>query len=539
MHTETHHYDILVVGSGAAGLALALSLADHYHVALISKAELVAGSSPRAQGGIAAVMSESEDSFDAHVQDTLNAGAGLCDADVVDFVVRRGKQAIEFLMRRGVGFTHLPEQHDQLHLTQEGGHSHRRILHVADKTGVAVVKTLAEQALSHPRIDCFTEYTAIDLIMQSEACAGATMLHNGTKDVHHFIAHKTILATGGASGCYRYTSNSNQATGDGIAMAWRAGCRVANMEFNQFHPTCLYHPDAKSFLISEVLRGEGALLKLPSGERFMQRYDERGEMAPRDIVARAIEAEIKSNGCDYVLLDISHLPADDVMRMFPTIYQRCLEFDIDITKQAIPVVPAAHYTCGGVMTDLNGVTDVPNLFAIGEVAYTGLHGANRMASNSLLECLVFAASASAAIVRQLLQQPLLVEINSPWLNLHQLAVEFDAKRRIADVQDLMWRTAGIVRCDGLLLQAHEQLQQWYAELEAVFTTAHLNKQLAECRSMVQVALLIIESALRRHESRGLHFNIDHPDTLANPQPTILTPPSYKSLKIAENPNKSQ
>ncbi|MDF1654867.1 MAG: L-aspartate oxidase [Coxiellaceae bacterium] len=532
MHAETHNYDILIIGSGAAGLALALSLADHYHIALISKADLVAGSSPRAQGGIAAVMSESEDSLDAHIQDTLNAGADLCDKSVVEFVVRRGKKAIEFLMRRGVGFTHQPEQHDQLHLTQEGGHSHRRILHVADKTGVAVVKTLAEQALSHPRIDCFTEYTAIDLVMQDDECVGATMLHNATQDIHHFIAHKTVLATGGASGCYRYTSNSNQATGDGIAMAWRAGCRVANLEFNQFHPTCLYHPDAKSFLISEVMRGEGAVLRLPNGERFMQRYDQREEMAPRDIVARAIEAEIKSHACDYVLLDISHLADEDIKRMFPTIYQRCLEFDIDITQQAIPVVPAAHYTCGGVMADLTGATDIANLFAIGEVAYTGLHGANRMASNSLLECLVFAASASEAIRQQLMQQPLLVEINSPWLNLHQLAVEFDAQQRIAHVQDLMWRTAGIVRCDDLLLQAHEQLQQWFAELEAIFSTAHLNKTLTECRNMVQVALLIIESALQRHESRGLHYNVDHPEAVPNPQPTILMPPAYMPSEIA-------
>ena len=532
MQTNTHHYDVLVIGSGAAGLALALSLADKYHVALISKGQLMAGSSLRAQGGIAAVMSEHEDSFDSHIQDTINAGNGLCDPAVVDFVVRRGKQAIGFLMRRGVGFTHMPEQHDQLHLTQEGGHSHRRILHVADKTGVAVVKTLSEQAIEHARIDCFTEYTAVDLLLQAEECIGATLIHNDTDEVHHFVAHKTVLATGGASGCYQYTSNCNQATGDGVAMAWRAGCRVANMEFSQFHPTCLFHPEAKSFLISEVLRGEGGVLRLPNGERFMQHYDGREEMAPRDIVARAIDAEIKKHDCQYVLLDISHKPADEVRRMFPTIYQRCMEFDIDISQQAIPVVPAAHYTCGGVMTDLSGATDIANCFAIGEVAYTGLHGANRMASNSLLECLVFAASASEAIDEQLQQQPILEASTAPWLNLHQLHAEFDVAERIVDVQGLLWQAAGIVRNDAKLLQAHEILLQWAAETEAIFSTAHLTRELNECRSMIQVALLIVESALQRHESRGLHFNVDHPGQLPDPMPTILIPPAFKLSTIS-------
>lgn len=523
MQTHFHQYDVVIVGSGAAGLSLALSLAENYRIALISKTELMAGASLRAQGGIAAVMQEVEDSCESHVADTMNAGAGLCEREVVDFVVKRGRQAIEFLIKHGVQFSHVPDHHSQLHLTQEGGHSHRRILHVADRTGVAVVKTLAEQALAHRNIDCLTDFTASDLIMHDGQCLGVTLIKNDSGDLHHHLAHKTVLATGGASGCYRYTSNCNQATGDGIAMAWRAGARVVNMEFNQFHPTCLYHPQAQSYLISEAVRGEGGLLKLPSGERFMPRYDARAELAPRDIVARAIVTELAANRIDYVLLDISHQPAEDVIRLFPTIYERCLQYDIDITQQAIPVVPAAHYTCGGIKTDLAAKTDIDNLYAIGEVAYTGLHGANRMASNSLLECLVFAAAASQSIDQALSVNPIAVELQAPIIDVHQLAVHYDAASRITELKQLMWDSAGIVRNDADMQAALLQVDEWLLELESVLAAAKWAQATLECRNLLTVSQLILRSALARQESRGLHCNVDHPSLQVRCEPTVMTP----------------
>ena len=378
-------YDVLVIGSGIAGLRLALSLSDGVRVAVVSKDDLVDGSSSHAQGGIAAVMDTDEDSIDLHIQDTLSTGVGLCDNKVVKATVTKAKSAIEWLIQQGVQFS---IDGDHYHLTQEGGHSRRRILHVADKTGAAIIKTLAEQVKNHHNIDCFTKHTVIDLRLKHNRCIGALVYSNQQQRILVFSATYTVLATGGSSFIYLHTSNPSCTSGDGIAMAWRAGCRVVNLEFNQFHPTCLYHPSANYHLITEVVRGEGGYLLLPDGERFMPRYDKRAEMAPRDIVARAIHTELKNHQLDYVYLDISHRPADFIKKTFPTIYLTCLKFNLDMTKEPLPVVPAAHYTCGGVMTDLNGQTDIPGLYAIGEVAYTGLHGANRMASNSLLECLV-------------------------------------------------------------------------------------------------------------------------------------------------------
>jgi len=399
--------DLLIIGSGAAGLTLALRSANFARVTVLSKGDLREGATFYAQGGIAAVLDEA-DSIGAHVQDTLTAGVGLCHRDVVEHTVAHSAEAVSWLVAQGVPFTTrsnaeresgtgpVPPLHDlaSLHLTQEGGHSHRRIIHATDATGKAVFETLQQRAADHPNITLLEGCTAVDLVTQpinsagKRACVGVYVLNQATGSVESIRARSVALATGGASKAYLYTTNPDGASGDGIAMAWRAGCRVANMEFNQFHPTCLYHPHAKSFLITEALRGEGAKLELPDGSRFMDKFDQRGELAPRDIVARAIDHEMKRLGCDCVYLNITHQPADFVKEHFPTIYERCLEFGIDITCDRIPVVPAAHYTCGGVMINTQGETDVDNLYAIGETSFSGLHGANRMASNSLLECFV-------------------------------------------------------------------------------------------------------------------------------------------------------
>ena len=388
-----------------AGLGVALRIAPRARVAVVAKADLTQGSSLYAQGGVAAVLNEG-DSYAAHIEDTLRAGAGLCHADTVEFVVRNGPKAINWLVDQGVDFTREPGQAGTpYHLTREGGHSHRRVIHAADATGRAMETTLESHARNHPNIRLFEHHIAVDLITSRKLgrsgpnrCLGAYVLDMGAGETCVFRARFVILATGGACKVYLYTSNPDTSTGDGIAMAWRAGCRVANMEFVQFHPTCLYHPHAKSFLISEAVRGEGGVLVLPDGTRFMPRHDERAELAPRDIVARAIDFEMKRGGLDCVYLDISHKPADFIRSHFPNIYQRCLELGFDMTRQPIPVVPAAHYTCGGVMTDLNAKTDINGLYAVGECAFTGLHGANRLASNSLLECVVFAAAAAADLV---------------------------------------------------------------------------------------------------------------------------------------------
>ncbi len=398
--TQRFSTDILIIGGGAAGLAAALHLAPHARVTVLCKGDVEAASSTWAQGGIAAVT-DPDDSIESHVQDTLTAGAGLCDPDIVRFTVKRAAAAIDELVRWGVTFD---TQNNHFHLTREGGHSFRRILHVADATGRAIIDTLTERALDHPRIELLRDRVAIDLINLSKfgrhpnRCAGAYVFNRSTGHVEVFQSRFVVLATGGASKVYLYTSNPDSSTGDGIAMAWRAGCRIANMEFNQFHPTCLYHPHAKSFLISEAVRGEGGILLLSDGDRFMRRFDSRLELAPRDVVARAIDHEMKRTGADCVYLDISHRAKSFIESHFPTIARRCLDFGIDMSREPIPVVPAAHYTCGGVLVDHDGLTDVPGLYAIGEVSCTGLHGANRLASNSLLECLVFAHSASDHIL---------------------------------------------------------------------------------------------------------------------------------------------
>ncbi|MEX0894726.1 MAG: L-aspartate oxidase [Balneolaceae bacterium] len=398
-------YDVLVIGSGAAGLSFALRMADHAQIAVLSKSELKEGNTFYAQGGISAVLDDA-DSIESHVEDTLAAGAGLCDPEIVQLVVSQGKSCIEWLLDLGVDFT---RENQQLHLTREGGHSHRRVVHSADATGKAVEIPLVKHARKHKNIDIFEYHNAVDLITDNgrsdRRVHGAYVLDTRSNKVKVFRARTVVLATGGASKVYLYTSNPDVATGDGIAQAWRAGCRVANMEFMQFHPTCLFHPKARSFLISEAVRGEGGRLILPDGSEFMHEFDERGELAPRDIVARAIDHEIKRLGIDSVYLDISHRSAGFIKSHFPSIYERCLELDFDITREPIPVVPAAHYTCGGVLTDRNARTSIDGLYAIGEVACTGLHGANRMASNSLLECLVFAKQAAGDIRRLLNKMP--------------------------------------------------------------------------------------------------------------------------------------
>lgn len=525
--TQLLRFDTLIIGSGLAGLTLALKLADHQKVGLITKKSLLDGASSRAQGGIAAVLS-GEDSLDAHVQDTLTAGAGLCDEAVTRYVVEHGKAAIDWLIEQGVPFTRDSVGHMGYHLTREGGHSHRRIIHAADATGQAVQETLAAKVLHHPNITLLEHHLSVDLItgkklgLADNICYGAYALNSLSGEIVTIAARNTVLATGGSGKVYLYTTNPDTATGDGIAMAWRAGCRVANMEFIQFHPTCLYHPHAKSFLISEAVRGEGGILKLPDGTRFMPRHDERAELAPRDVVARAIDFEMKKHGLDCVYLDISHQSVEFLEEHFPTIYARCLSLGINISKEPIPVVPAAHYTCGGVVSGLDARTDVENLYAVGETAYTGLHGANRLASNSLLECLVFADAASRDI------------LGKPRQDLRELPVwdesrVTDADEQIvishnwAELRHFMWNYVGIVRTNKRLQRAQHRIQLLQDEIDEFYANFHVNPDLLELRNLVLNAELIVQSALARHESRGLHFSKDYPATSPSPQPTVLTP----------------
>ncbi|MDR2031721.1 MAG: L-aspartate oxidase, partial [Azoarcus sp.] len=444
-----YQYDVLILGSGAAGQSIALLLADHLRVALVTKRELATSASALAQGGIAAVL-DTADSVEAHIRDTFTAGAGLCDPAVTRFVVEHSREAIAWLIERGVPFTREDDSELGFHLTREGGHSHRRIIHAADATGAAVQTTLSEAVLAHPNIDIYEHHIAIDLILGERVgqpalgCVGAYALDIQNGHVVTFSARSTVLATGGTGKVYLFTTNPDVATGDGVAMAWRAGCRVRNMEFIQFHPTCLYHPQAKSFLISEAVRGEGGLLKLPDGSRFMPAHDERAELAPRDIVARAIDFEMKKHGLDCVYLDISHKPADWLREHFPNIHARCLELGIDITREPIPVVPAAHYSCGGIVTDLAARTDVPNLYAVGESAGTGLHGANRLASNSLLECLVFGEAAARDILSRPSPPipPLPAWDDSQVTNADEEVV---LAHNWAELRQAMWDYVGIVR----------------------------------------------------------------------------------------------
>jgi L-aspartate oxidase len=537
-------FDVAIVGSGLAGLSVALHLAQTRTVAIISKRALLDGASNWAQGGIAAVL-DSSDSHDQHIADTLVAGAGLCEEAATRYIVENGRAAIEWLIEQGVPFTRDASAELGFHLTREGGHSQRRIIHAADATGHAVQVTLEQKVRAHPNISLFEHHCAIDVITSDKLtgkgvhggaphlvgqprCYGLYVQDEQSGDVLTFEAEHTVLATGGAGKVYLYTTNPDTATGDGIAMAWRAGCRVSNMEFIQFHPTCLYHPFAKSFLITEAVRGEGGLLKLPpeagtaAGTRFMPAHDERGELAPRDVVARAIDFEMKKRGLDYVHLDISHQSPEFIKEHFPTIYARCLELGIDITKEPIPVVPAVHFTCGGVVTDLAGRTDIPGLYAVGETAYTGLHGANRLASNSLLECLVV----GRACAHQIAAAP---SVDLPVLPAWDESRVTNADEEVViahnwdELRRFMWNYVGIVRTTKRLERAQHRIKLLKEEIDEYYRNFRVTNDLLELRNLVEVAHLIVRSALSRHESRGLHFSRDYPDTLPKALPSVLTP----------------
>jgi len=527
-------YDVLVIGAGAAGLSVALSLANHARVAVLAKSKLTEGSTLYAQGGISAVL-DKKDTLDSHIQDTLTAGAGICDPQAVRFTVQNAKQAIDWLIENGVNFTTQthPDGTTQYHLTKEGGHSHRRVLHSADTTGQEIEESLEKRAKKNTNIELFEHHLVIDLITgekfghNNNRCLGAYVLDRKQQKVMVFRSKFVVLATGGASKVYLYTSNPDVSTGDGIAIAWRAGCRVANMEFIQFHPTCLYHPKAKSFLVSEAVRGEGGKLLLPDGSPFMHRFDPRGELAPRDIVARAIDHEMKRLGADNLLLDISYKSSDFIIEHFPNIYERCKSFGYDMTKEPLPIVPAAHYTCGGIMTDLNGKTDLDGLYAVGEVAYTGLHGANRMASNSLLECIVFAFSTAQDIIGKLDQAKMPPQLPH-WdeSRVTDSDEEVVVSHNWEELRRFMWDYVGIVRTNKRLQRARRRVEMLQHEIMEYYSNFRVSNDLLELRNLVQVAELIIESALARKESRGLHYTLNYPeknDEQYN-QCTILTPP---------------
>jgi len=531
------NFDVAIVGSGLAGLSVALNLADTRRVVVIAKRSMLEGASDRAQGGIAAVL-DSADSVENHVRDTLIAGGGLCDEGATRYIVEHGREAIEWLIGQDVPFTKDAAAELGFHLTREGGHSHRRIIHAADATGHAVVQTLSERARRHPNITILEDYQAIDVItsdrlgLPGRRCHGLYALDLQSGRTVTIEAPHTVLATGGAGKVYLYTTNPDTSTGDGIAMAWRAGCRVANMEFIQFHPTCLFHPHAKSFLISEAVRGEGGVLRLPDGTRFMPAHDERAELAPRDIVARAIDFEIKKHGIDCVYLDISHQSAGFLHEHFPTILARCREFGIDITKEPIPVVPAAHYTCGGVVTDLAGRTDLAGLYAVGEASYTGLHGANRLASNSLLECLVIGRSAAEAIE----QEGFDAAVHGPLPDWDESRVsDSDEEVVVAhnwdELRRLMWNYVGIVRTDKRLARAQHRLSLLRDEIHEYYANFRVGRDLLELRNLVDVASLIVKSARSRRESRGLHYSRDWPNTLPKALPTVLTPQRARKRAI--------
>ncbi|WP_287966690.1 L-aspartate oxidase [Acinetobacter sp.] len=531
LHT-THHFDVIIVGSGGAGLSLALSLPEHFNIAVLAKSTLTDASTFYAQGGVAAVLDEM-DSLEQHIDDTMIAGAQLCEMDAVKQTVEGGKPSVDFLLKHGVQFT-LDEQ-EQLHLTREGGHSQRRIIHAADATGRAISTTLVQRAQEKQNIHIFENYIAIDLICSKKLghagenrALGLYALDEHTEQVHTFLAPFTALACGGAMKAYLYTSNPDIATGDGIAMAYRAGCRVANMEFNQFHPTCLYHPQARSFLITEAMRGEGAYLRLPDGERFMLRFDERAELAPRDIVARAIDYEIKRLGIRHVWLDITHKDEDFIKEHFPTLYARLLELGIDITKEMIPVVPAAHYTCGGVVVDENSQTDIAGLYAIGETSYTGLHGANRMASNSLLECFVYGMSAAKHIQENFKADQSVPEVPA-WDDSQVTNPDEDVVilQNWDELRQTMWNYVGIVRTTKRLERALHRIEMLKKEITEYYQDYQVSKNLIELRNLVLVSEMIVRCAMQRKESRGLHYTLDYPEQLPELRKTVLIPPSFK------------
>ena len=549
---QHHQYDVLVIGSGAAGLAAALHLAHEGHsVAVLSKNDVNSGSTQWAQGGIASVV-ERADSTEHHIDDTLIAGAGLCDVEAVRNIINHSTEAIDQLIKWGVSFDKSPQLNDY-HLTKEGGHSFRRVLHVADSTGSAVSNALEQSAAQCPNLKLFTHHVAIDLICQPQEnsritnrepgrrCVGAYVYNLQQSRVEIFAASHTILASGGASKVYLYTSNPDGSTGDGIAMAWRAGCRVSNMEFNQFHPTCLFHPHAKSFLISEAVRGEGGTLLLPDGKRFMHKFDSRLELAPRDIVARAIDHEMKRLGVDCLYLDISHKPAAQIENHFPTIKARCLELGIDITREPMPVVPAAHYTCGGVMVDHQSCTDIPGLYAIGETSCTGLHGANRLASNSILECLVYAKFASDSIDERIAGTNKITTQDgrktTPTIPAWDESRVTDSDEDVVlshnwdELRRFMWDYVGIVRTDKRLERAMHRVSLLKQEVHDYYSNYKVGNDLIELRNLIQVAELIVKSAMQRKESRGLHYTRDYPNTSDKPVDTVLEPASKDPLDV--------
>lgn len=542
-------FDVLIIGSGAAGLSLALRLEPNYRVAVISKGPLDDGSTAWAQGGISAVIDEN-DSVERHMADTIDAGAGLCDEDAVRHTVEHGKEMIDWLTGLGVKFTRETglDGKSYLHLTREGGHTHRRVVHATDATGWAIESALIKSAKTKSNIQLFDHHIAVDLITtrkllkhknNTNRCVGAYVLDTNVNQVETFRAKYVVLATGGASKVYLYTSNPDGASGDGIAMAWRAGCRVANMEFMQFHPTCLYHPTAKSYLITESVRGEGGKLLLPDGSEFAHEFDPRGVLAPRDIVARAIDYKMKKLGIDHVYLDISHKPKSFIEKHFPNVNARCLKLGYDMSKEPVPVVPAAHYTCGGVMTDLNGRTDVENLYAIGETTHTGLHGANRMASNSLLECLVFATSTSTDINADNTKDLKNIEI-PPWdeSRVTEPDEEIVVSHNWEELRRFMWDYVGIVRTNKRLQRAKNRVDLLTSEIDEYYSNFHISGDLIELRNLTLVADLIIRSALLRKESRGLHYTLDYPeseasleqiDTVLDPIKEISTPKTIYSV----------
>jgi len=534
--TDVFSTDVLVIGCGAAGLSLSLRLADVAHVTALTKGTLSESSTYYAQGGVSAVL-DASDSIESHIQDTLIAGAGLCNPASVRYTVEHGRTAIEWLSQQGVCFTTetRSDGSQEYHLTREGGHSHRRVVHAADATGRAIQTILEEKSRLHPNITLHDHCNVVDLIfsrklgLPGNRCLGAYVLDQRSGTVRVFKARFVVIASGGASRVYLYSSNPDGSTGDGIAMAWRAGCRVANMEFMQFHPTCLYHPQAKSFLVTEAVRGEGGHLLLPDGSRFMANFDSRLELAPRDVVARAIDHEMKRLGVPHVYLDISHKPADFITEHFPNVYATCLEYGFDMTREPLPVVPAAHYTCGGIIIDLHGRTDLPGLYAVGEAAFTGLHGANRMASNSLLECLVFAAAASDDIKARLPHTPAPPELPA-WdeSRVTNSDEEVVVTHNWAELRRFMWDYVGIVRTDKRLQRAHNRIELLLREIDEYYGNFRITSDLLELRNLALAAKLIIHSAQARKESRGLHYTLDYPktDDSAPPRNTVLVPANF-------------
>ncbi|MBQ3775845.1 MAG: L-aspartate oxidase [Ruminobacter sp.] len=531
-----HNCDVLVIGSGAAGLSLALCLASKAKVIVLSKSGLSAGSTNYAQGGIAGVFNTADDndSVEEHIEDTKIAGGGLCDPEAVEFTLRNAHDSIAWLIEQGVPFDQKEEavsdEQSPYHLHREGGHSHRRIFHAADHTGHTIQETLNNRVLEHPNITLLDHHNAIDLIttrkleLAGNRVVGAYVFNTETSKVETVKAKFVALCTGGASKVYQYTCNPEVSSGDGIAIAWRAGCRVANMEFNQFHPTTLYNQKDRNFLLTEALRGEGALLKRPNGTRFMPDYDERAELAPRDIVARAIDHEMKKLGVECMYLDISHKTPDFIRKHFPTIYERCLKAGIDMIKEPIPIVPAAHFTCGGVMVDRRGRTDIECLYAVGEVSYTGLHGANRLASNSLLECVVYGQAAAKDILGRL---PL--AIDPPAIPAWDESQVTDADEEVIiqhnwhELRLTMWDYVGIVRTDKRLERAMHRIKLLKDEVNEFYSNFRVSSNLLELRNLLQVAELIVRCAMKRKDSVGLHYNVDHPNKPEVYKPTILSP----------------